>query len=89
MNDDDLTLFVRMGTDFEDNYYEYEMPLKLTDYGAATSEDIWPEENNVEIVFDDFLNLKKERNELLQLEVHRLHILLNIHSLIQRTLREY
>lgn len=63
LNDDDLTLFVRMGTDFVDNYYEYEMPLKLTDFGAILPEDIWPEENNVEITFQDFLDLKKERNE--------------------------
>ncbi|NVK64580.1 MAG: cell surface protein SprA [Flavobacteriales bacterium] len=63
LNDDDLTLFVRMGTDFVDNYYEYEMPLKLTDFGAKLPEDIWPEENNVEITFQDFLNLKKSRNE--------------------------
>lgn len=65
LNDDDLTLFVRLGTDFTENYYEYEMPLKLTDYGAQQPEDIWPDENNVEITFDDFLNLKKTRNDLI------------------------
>lgn len=64
LNDDDLTLFVRMGTDFTDNYYEYEMPLKLTVFpGAETPEAIWPEENFVEIVFEDFLKMKKDRNE--------------------------
>jgi cell surface protein SprA len=61
-NSNDLTLFVRLGTDFSDNYYEYEMPLQETQWGATLAEDIWPEGNNVEIVFDDLLNLKKKRN---------------------------
>ncbi|MFK7785993.1 MAG: cell surface protein SprA [Crocinitomicaceae bacterium] len=65
LNDDDVTLFVRLGTDFVDNYYEYELPLKLTDFGAQLPEDIWPEDNNIEIVFQDFLDMKKERNELI------------------------
>lgn len=65
LNNDDLTLFVRLGTDFTENYYEYEMPLKLTDYGAILPEDIWPEGNNIEITFDDFLKLKKDRNALI------------------------
>lgn len=65
LNDDDLTLFVRLGTDFTENYYEYEMPLKLTDFGAILPEDIWPAGNNVEITFDDLLKLKKDRNALI------------------------
>lgn len=65
LDDEDLTLFVRLGTDFNDNYYEYELPLYTTDWGATVAEEIWPEENNVEIVFDDLLNLKKKRNELI------------------------
>ncbi|MFN5147979.1 MAG: cell surface protein SprA [Flavobacteriia bacterium] len=65
-SDDDMTLFVRLGTDFEDNYYEYEMPLKETQWGATLPEDIWPDANNVEIVFDDLLNLKKERNRKIE-----------------------
>ncbi|MFM7662363.1 MAG: cell surface protein SprA [Bacteroidota bacterium] len=59
----DLTLFVRLGTDFVENYYEYELPLDVTPWYSTAAEDIWPQNNNVEIVFDDFLNLKKERNQ--------------------------
>lgn len=66
LNDDDLTLFVRMGTDFTDNYYEYELPLKETPWNTSVDTEIWPEDNNVEIVFDDFLNLKKARNKLIE-----------------------
>ncbi len=62
-NDKEVTLFVRLGTDFVDNYYEYELPLAKTQWGVTSPDDIWPAANNVEIVFDDLLNLKKERNQ--------------------------
>ncbi len=65
LNNQDLTLFVRLGTDFNDNYYEYEMPLNETQWGATLADDIWPASNNVEIVFDDLLDLKKKRNQLI------------------------
>ena len=29
-NDNEVTVFVRLGTDFVSNYYEYEMPLKIS-----------------------------------------------------------
>ncbi|MDR0802107.1 cell surface protein SprA [Fluviicola sp.] len=65
LHDKDLTLFVRLGTDFVDNYYEYELPLYLTAWGTNNADYVWPESNNMEIVFDDLLNLKKRRNDLL------------------------
>ena len=66
LDNKDLTLFVRLGTDFKDNYYEYELPLYETQWGATLPEDIWPQENNVEIVFDDLIDLKKERNKKIE-----------------------
>lgn len=66
LNDEDLTLFVRLGSDFSDNYYEYEFPLNKTAHGATLPEDIWPESNNMEIVFDDLLNLKTARNKAVE-----------------------
>lgn len=63
LNDKDVTLFVRLGTDFVDNYYEYELPLYKTQWGATSPEDIWPSKNDIEIVFEDLLNLKKDRNK--------------------------
>jgi cell surface protein SprA len=59
LENDELTLFVRLGTDYVENYYEYELPLKVTDWGTSNPEAIWPVDNNVEIVFDDLLDLKK------------------------------
>jgi cell surface protein SprA len=62
LNNEDLTLFVRLGTDFTENYYEYELPLELTQWGATLDQDIWPDGNFVEINFDDLLALKRKRN---------------------------
>lgn len=64
LHDKDLTVFVRLGTDFTDNYYEYELPLYLTPWHTATPEGIWPTNNDMEIVFQDLINLKIRRNDL-------------------------
>jgi len=69
LQDDQLTSFVRLGTDFENNYYEYEIPLKLTDWGTTPGSDanadlIWPEENNMEIVFKKMTDIKLLRDSI-------------------------
>src|SRR3990170_3470239 len=49
-NDDELTAFLRMGTDFDQNYYEIEIPLKITRPANSTLErDIWPEDNEIDL----------------------------------------
>lgn len=68
LNDGDLTLFFRVGTDYNNNYYEYEIPLKLTPKGVyqGTSSDdraaVWPTENEVNFRFSDISLTKDERN---------------------------
>ena len=64
LNDDDLSVFIRLGTDFNDNYYEYEIPLKLTPWNVSSSEDdlIWPVVNELNLAFEELLTAKKERN---------------------------
>lgn len=66
VHDDELTVFIRLGTDFENNYYEYEMPLKITPWGTTFENDliIWPEANNMLLAFDSLTSLKKERDKL-------------------------
>lgn len=61
--DDDLSLFIRVGTDYNSNYYEYEIPMKVTEWGASAPEEVWPEENEVEIDFDNLRSAKAARNE--------------------------
>jgi len=57
LNDGDLSVFIRMGTDFDDNYYEYEVPLRVTPSGRYNTENnsnsgdrkiVWPEQNDIE-----------------------------------------
>lgn len=66
--DNQLAVFIRLGSDYRSNYYEYEIPLKLTApgvYGRFSLEDaraVWPEENMLDIPLSVFTNLKKARN---------------------------
>lgn len=68
LNDGDLTLFVRLGTDFEYNYYEYEVPLKLTPagyYDPNSDNDkgkVWPSDDEVIIDFEEITGAKESRN---------------------------
>ena len=66
LNDDDLRLFIRLGTDSKNNYYEYEIPLKVTPNGVTSASGMWPDENNVEIVLSKLVDVKQARNEELK-----------------------
>jgi len=67
-NDDDMYAFIRMGTDFDQNYYEVQIPLKITKPvnptgGASDIERaIWPEENEIDIALDALYALKAARD---------------------------
>jgi hypothetical protein len=61
LEDDDISVFVRLGSDFNENYYEYEIPLEVTPWGTADDEQIWPEANDVEVEFEQLQNLKISR----------------------------
>lgn len=60
--DDDLTVFVRLGTDFNNNYYEYEMPLKVTPWGDNGRDEVWPALNNMIIEFQKLIEAKRLRD---------------------------
>ena len=67
LTDNQLALFVRLGSDYKNNYYEYEIPLALTPpghydrYSQQGSQTVWPEENMLDIPLELFTKLKKER----------------------------
>lgn len=69
LTDNQLAVFIRLGSDYKSNYYEYEIPLKLTPprrydtYSLADCKAVWPEENMLDIPLDIFTSLKKERNK--------------------------
>lgn len=59
----DVSVFIRLGTDFDQNFYEYEIPLKPTPLNASSTPDnIWPEENNMKIEFKKLQDAKTARN---------------------------
>ena len=69
LQDGQLAMFIRLGSDYKNNYYEYEIPLSLTpdrsDYSRYSTADrmmVWPEDNQLYIDIDIFTRIKKERN---------------------------
>ena len=62
--DNEVTVFIRFGSDLTDNYYEYEVPLKITPWGTSITDEygIWPESNNFDIDFEKVVNVKSNRN---------------------------
>ena len=68
MKDGDLVLFVRLGSDYTNNYYEYEVPLQFTDWGVSRDDPyaIWPIANNVEIDLAKLVDIKTNRNRLIR-----------------------
>lgn len=70
LQDGELSVFIRLGSDYKNNYYEYEIPLKLTEprsnynrYVLADCKAVWPEENMLDVPLSVFTALKKNRNK--------------------------
>ena len=65
----DLTCFVRLGTDLKNNYYEYEIPLVLTEPGIYNNDNendrykVWPKANYFDFPFKVLTDAKTERNK--------------------------
>ncbi|WP_316735264.1 cell surface protein SprA [Pedobacter aquatilis] len=62
INDGDVAAFLRIGTDNQDNYYEYDIPLKITTPGTSDPDAIWPDANRMDIDLTLFQNAKLARN---------------------------
>ncbi len=62
LSDGDVRGFIRIGTDYSQNYYEYSLPLKVTQPGATQQTDVWPDVNNVDVAMQDFIDAKAARN---------------------------
>lgn len=59
----DATVFIRLGNDFDQNYYEYEVPVKPSEFFNRDPYNVWPEENNMIIEFAKLNDLKIERDQ--------------------------
>ncbi|NNC95882.1 MAG: cell surface protein SprA [Chitinophagales bacterium] len=69
LGDGEITAFIRLGSDFKDNYYQYEVPLTITAPAPASGYDpvadrrlVWPLENEFDLVLEDLINVKIKRN---------------------------
>lgn len=72
--DDEVTVFVRLGSDYRSNFYEYEIPVKLTPYGRYNNdveeqrEIVWPVDNKIDIDLSKLLDAKQARDAAMRLE---------------------
>jgi len=72
LKDDELTLFLRLGSDYTSNYYEYEVPLKLTAPGFYSNisegdrRSVWPAENAIDLNLSEFREVKLQRDAMLR-----------------------
>jgi cell surface protein SprA len=62
LKDNDVSVFIRLGSDFNENYYEYEVPMSVTPWYTNNDDEIWPAENNFDIKLSDLQNLKINRS---------------------------
>ncbi len=46
---DEMIAFIRFGNDFTNNFYQIEIPLKVTAQNASSATDVWPVENEIDL----------------------------------------
>ncbi|MDR0349566.1 MAG: cell surface protein SprA [Tannerella sp.] len=71
LTDGELSVFLRLGSDYTKNYYEYEVPLKLTSPpstgrysdNSVNRELVWPDLNMLDFELETLTKLKTERNQ--------------------------
>ncbi len=70
IRDEDLTVFIRIGSDFKNNYYEYEIPMVMSDFNRLPSNpnsdgyklEVWRPENEFDFDLEILRQLKERRN---------------------------
>lgn len=63
LKDGEISAFIRIGTDLVSNYYEYEIPLKITPDGTYDASSIWYVQNEFDFELADLFNAKNLRSE--------------------------
>ena len=58
LQNDEMVGFIRFGNDFTQNFYQVEIPLKVTAEGATTAETIWPDVNEINLPLSLLTQLK-------------------------------
>lgn len=68
LHNGDVSVFLRLGSDVKNNYYEYEIPLDVTPagkystYSTSDQSTVWPDRNRLDCDLDVFTGVKKNRN---------------------------
>lgn len=68
LEDGQTSLFLRLGSDYKNNFYEYEIPLAITPekqyaQSEAGAKEVWPESNMLDIDLSLLTSAKKNRNK--------------------------
>lgn len=69
LTDNQTSVFIRLGSDYKSNFYEYEIPLQLTEEGHYDTYSgdqclaVWPEDNMLDIDLSLFTDVKTARNK--------------------------
>lgn len=64
----DFSIFIRLGSDVKNNYYEYEIPLELTppgsynNYNSRDRSIVWPSSNQLDLDLSRLTEVKVDRN---------------------------
>jgi cell surface protein SprA len=62
LRNNDISAFIRLGADYINNYYEYEIPLDITNPGTHDPNAIWPAANELNLQLSLLTNAKLARN---------------------------
>lgn len=65
LEDGDLSIVMRIGSDYVNNYYEYEIPLVFSSFDSDESYEriVWPEENEFDFPLELLKDVKLNRNQ--------------------------
>ena len=65
LDDEDLSIVMRIGSDFTDNYYEYEIPMIFSSFDMDQPYDriVWPKENEFDFPLELLKDVKINRNQ--------------------------
>jgi cell surface protein SprA len=64
IKDNSLAAVIRIGNDFQGNFYEIKIPLKRTNWGDTVNTKVWPEVNNLDFDLDELTKLKDRRDKI-------------------------
>ena len=67
LRNNDLNGFIRLGSDYVNNYYEYDIPLQVTQPGTADPNAIWPAANEIALQISALTKATADTNAILHL----------------------